>query len=564
MGVDQDTEHTQGFVILNEPHPSHVCSKVVNELNPRNRLLAGWLVSQVETEVFDVGELLVPFIERFDVNSPNMPAALPAKVRDQIAADKPSGATHKYLFVFHNNPILAHDPRLLQTNITEIPWPSSLFFLERSASWTKLSHVQWSEVCSRRMHQNEGCRCIRANLARQLFVTRSLCTRDNDAGAPAPREDNPRGRKRRILMLGYFPPPYFGPSVAYQALLRSEFAQRFDVTFINLSVVQSIRELESFRLGKLFKLAKFFLVELWYLLTRRFDACCYPISFSRSAFLKDAVLVGLARAFGVPTVLFAHGTGVQRFRGSLAPRLQRLFDTTLGNATAVLVIAESLRSEFDGLVAPERVFVVTIGIEPQPSLPEPQQRAGGLTILYLGALVKAKGIFDLLEAMPLVLARRPDSRLVAAGEWFRPNEELTAQEFVRKHHLDGAVNFVGPVHGESKWRLLRSADVFAFPPYSSTEAFGIVLLEAMQAGAPIVATRGGARGEVIDDGINGLLVNEQDPADLAAKILQLADDPGLRERMGKANLERFASYYTHEHYGQRMIEVFDQLSARHR
>ena len=74
----------------------------------------------------------------FDVNSPNMPAALPAKVRDQIAADKPSGATHKYLFVLHNNPILTHDPRLLQTNITEIPWPSSLFFLERSASSTKL------------------------------------------------------------------------------------------------------------------------------------------------------------------------------------------------------------------------------------------------------------------------------------------------------------------------------------------------------------------------------------------------------------------------------------------
>ena len=409
------------------------------------------------------------------------------------------------------------------------------------------------------MHQNEGCRCTRTNFARQLFVTRSLCTRGNDAGAPAPREDSPRGRKRRILMFGYLPPPYFGPSVAYQALLRSEFARHFDITFINLSMVGGIRELEVFRISKLLKLAKFFSLELGYLLTRRFDFCCYPIAYNRNAFLKDALLLRLARAFGVPTVLYAHGTGVQRFRGSLAPSLQRLFDTTLGNATAVLVIAEGLRSEFDGLVAPERVFVVTIGIEPQPSLPEPQQRAGGLTILYLGVLVKAKGIFDLLEAMPLVLSRRPDSRLVVAGEWFRPNEELTAQEFVCEHHLDGAVNFVGPVHGESKWRLLRSADVFVFPPHSSTEAFGIVLLEAMQAGAPIVATRGGARSEVIDDGINGLLVNEQDPADLAAKILRLADDAALRARMAKANRERFAAYYTHEYYGRRMIAVFEAL-----
>jgi glycosyltransferase involved in cell wall biosynthesis len=161
--------------------------------------------------------------------------------------------------------------------------------------------------------------------------------------------------------------------------------------------------------------------------------------------------------------------------------------------------------------------------------------------------------------MPLVLARRPDSRLVAAGEWFRPNEELTAQEFVCEHHLDGAVNFVGPVHGESKWRLLRSADVFAFPPHSSKEAFGIVLLEAMQAGAPIVATRGGARSEVIDDGINGLLVEEQNPRDLAEKILRLLDEPALRERMGSANRHKFQKQYTHERYGRRMIAVFEAL-----
>ena len=87
----------------------------------------------------------------------------------------------------------------------------------------------------------------------------------------------------------------------------------------------------------------------------------------------------------------------------------------------------------------------------------------------------------------------------------------------------------------------------------------MVLLEAMQAGLPVVTTRGGAREEIIDGGVNGLLANEQDPADLAVKILQLAGDAALRERMGRANRERFAREFTHEQYGRRMIDALEAM-----
>jgi glycosyltransferase involved in cell wall biosynthesis len=103
--------------------------------------------------------------------------------------------------------------------------------------------------------------------------------------------------------------------------------------------------------------------------------------------------------------------------------------------------------------------------------------------------------------------------------------------------------------------------VFVFPPYSRSEAFGMVLLEAMQTGLPIVATRGGARDEIVTDGVNGLLVNEQDPGDLAEKLIRLIDDSALRQRMSAANHEKFERVYTYEHYGQRMIDVFEQLAA---
>jgi glycosyltransferase involved in cell wall biosynthesis len=367
-------------------------------------------------------------------------------------------------------------------------------------------------------------------------------------------------RKSKILLFGYLPPPVFGPSVAYQSLMRSKFAQHFDVTFINLSVVTDIRELEKFHPVKVLKLAKFFLTELWYLLTRRFDSCCYPISYNQRAFLKDRVLIGLARTFRVPVVVWAHGTGLPRFRASLSPGLRRWLDAMLRNARGVIVLAECLRSEFGGLVATERIHVVPIGLEPQPDLPPPEPRGAGLRIVYLGALAGTKGIFDILAALPLVQARSPAAKLVCGGNWFKASEQATAEQFIHEHGLGDAAEFLGAVHGAAKWRLLRSADIFVFPPPSQNEAFGIVLLEAMQAGLPIVATRGGARSEIIADGVNGLLVEEQNPRDLAEKILRLANDPGLRESMGKANRERFVDYYTHEHYGRRMIAVFEELT----
>lgn len=373
-----------------------------------------------------------------------------------------------------------------------------------------------------------------------------------------------RKGQTKILMFGYLPPPVFGPSVAYQSLLRSKFSEQFDVTFINISVVDNISELEKVRATKFLKLAGFILRELFHLARKRFDFCCHSISYNRNAFLKDAALLGIARAFGVPTVLYAHGAGLPAFRQKLSPRLRRRFDAMVKNAAAAIVIAEGLRTDFEGLLPADRIFTVTIGIEPQAPLSVPPTKREAFTILYLGALYRLKGTFDLLEAMPHVLAQQPDARLLMAGDWFLAEEEQQARAFIHEHKLDSAVKFLGRITGEPKNTLLRSADVFVFPAHTQKEAFGIVLLEAMEAGLPIVTTRGGARSEIIADGVNGLLFEEKNPRDLAEQILKLAGDPALRARMGAANRSKFESSFTHEHYGRRMIRMFEALSEMRR
>ena len=358
-------------------------------------------------------------------------------------------------------------------------------------------------------------------------------------------------RKLRVLLLGYLPPPLFGPAVAYQTLLRSEFAQRCDVLFLNVSVVKSIDELERFRIGKLFKMLRFAAHELLWLLARRPDFCCGPISLNARALLKDIFLLKLARWCGVRTVVYFHGTGLPAARERLSPRLRRWLDATIREAAGAIVIADCLRFNFDGLLPAEQIFTLTQGIEP---LALPARTPHPFTILYLGALYRPKGVFDLLAAMPLL----PDVKLIMAGRWFRANEQAEAEQYIRDHGLQ--IEFPGEVTGERKAAVLQAADVLAFPVAPEYEAFGLVMLDAMQAGLPIVATRGGARNEVVQDGVNGLLCEHQNPRDLADKIRQLAGDPALRQRMSESNRQEFAAKYTHEHFGRRFAEIFEALA----
>jgi len=104
--------------------------------------------------------------------------------------------------------------------------------------------------------------------------------------------------------------------------------------------------------------------------------------------------------------------------------------------------------------------------------------------------------------------------------------------------------------------------VLVFPTYFRYETLGQVLLEAMGAGLPVIATRRAAIPEIVEEGVNGLFVAEQDARDLAEKIVTLANDPSLRARMSEANKQKYANFYTIEHYGQRMAAVFDELVAR--
>lgn len=162
---------------------------------------------------------------------------------------------------------------------------------------------------------------------------------------------------------------------------------------------------------------------------------------------------------------------------------------------------------------------------------------GSFTVLCVAHLYPRKSLGTLLAAMARLRAIYPEARLRLVGHG--PEEEHL-HRLATRLGLDGAVAFLGHVSLAMLAAEYRNADVFCLP--SRQEGFGIVFLEAMAAGLPIVACQAAAVPEVVADGETGLLVPPLDPAALAAALARLADDAALRWRLGMAGRDRVAAY----------------------
>ena len=171
--------------------------------------------------------------------------------------------------------------------------------------------------------------------------------------------------------------------------------------------------------------------------------------------------------------------------------------------------------------------------------PLEQLADGRPTVLFVGRLEKRKGLKFLLRAWPKVLERQPNARLVVVGRG-RPLEGYR-RFAARQGWSPSDVVFAGYVAAEDLPRYYQSCDVFC-APNTGQESFGIVLLEAMAAGAPIVASDIPGYRDVVSDGEQGLLVEPKNPGAIADAVLRLLANPELRANMRRTGQDNARAY----------------------
>lgn len=182
---------------------------------------------------------------------------------------------------------------------------------------------------------------------------------------------------------------------------------------------------------------------------------------------------------------------------------------------------------------------------------------GRPNILYVGRMDKRKGFRYLLRAFPHIKRAIPDARLIVVGA-FKDKEKAPFVRYARALKLRG-VHFIGRVSREELPRYYRTATIFCAPS-TGFESFGIILLEAMAAGVPVIASDITGYRSVVTDQTEGLLVPPQDEHAIARAAIALLNAPERRAQMSAAG-KRTAAQYDWDIIAQRVLAYYDQLIA---
>lgn len=275
----------------------------------------------------------------------------------------------------------------------------------------------------------------------------------------------------------------------------------------------------------------------------------------------------VARHLDVPLLVTFHalGTVKQRHQGhaDTSPHDRIRVETLIGRS-AHRIIA-TCRDEVTELarmsIRPEKISVVPCGVDiehfaPAPAAIKSHPQGAPLQLLSVGRLVPRKGIGSIIEAM----SRLPGVELVIAGgdldaDPASESERDRLLTLARRHGVARQIRLIGRVSRADMPALLRAADVVVCAPWY--EPFGIVPLEAMACGVPVVGTAVGGLLDSVADGSSGLLVPPRDPEAIAQAVKTLQDDPIRRAEFGRAGRERALSLFSWERVVAATNAIYD-------
>lgn len=355
--------------------------------------------------------------------------------------------------------------------------------------------------------------------------------------------------RRRIAVFGPSLAALSGVSTHLRTLFASELAREFELLHFQVGS-------EGRRENALQKLARLALspVQLALLLLRTGAGVVHlNASLDARGFWRDFAYWCVARALGRRVVNQVHGGALPQefFRGNaLLTGLLRRF---LVASDAVTVLSRAELESYRAFDARIQVRWVPNAIDPHGLADRPRtpNADGPLRLVFVGRVVRAKGLFEALEA----LARLRDAgractlRIAGAGA-----DAAALQAAVHAAGLRDRVSLLGPVLGDDKARLWLDSDVFVLP--SHFEGLPYALLEAMAAGCVPVTTRVAAIPDVVSEREHGLFVPPRDARALARALAALDDDRGRLARMSEACRRRVLEQFTAARLARDLRELY--------
>lgn len=281
----------------------------------------------------------------------------------------------------------------------------------------------------------------------------------------------------------------------------------------------------------------------------------------------------LSRALGVPLVWEVNGTSseIPRWNPDLVlyPGTRALEALALNSATAIFVVSEELKNQLvDEGAHRDRIAVIPNGADPTRFDPRlrTERPIGDLpehaaVVGYLGSFSSWHDVDTMLRIIPTLAAAHPDVRFVLAGA--RVADLGPAQRRLVEN-LPPTVVFPGvvPIADAARWMARFDVALSIYPPLEGYYFSPVKLFEYMASGCAIVATDIGQQGQLIRDGVTGLLTKPGDQEGARIAIDRLLHDAALRRRLGAAARETLVAGYTWKHNAQRISDLCEDAARR--
>ena len=366
--------------------------------------------------------------------------------------------------------------------------------------------------------------------------------------------------KKKALFILHIPPPVHGSSVVGKQIMDSKLINsKFNTEYINLGTSKNVSDIGGWGVKKTVGYICILHTILKKVIFNRYKVVYIAPTVSNFGFYKDFIVVFIVKIFQKKVVFHLHNKGVSdRKKTFINNSLYRFFFKNVD----VILLSKLLFNDIKEFVPKNRIHICPNGIDIIPNIDvelsnKPRNKV--FTILFLSNLIESKGVLILLKSCKILNEKGIDFKCFfvgGEGDIFKDDFNNKVKEF----NISEKVFYLGKKYGEDKHDVFFNADVFAFPTFYSNETFGLVNLEAMQYGLPIISTNEGGIPDVIDDGITGFIVKKKDEIELADRLIDILENENLRINLGNNGRQKFLNQYTLTHFENNLLNILTSLS----
>lgn len=363
--------------------------------------------------------------------------------------------------------------------------------------------------------------------------------------------------KPKVLFIMHMPPPIHGAAMMGKYIHDNKLVNdEFECRYINMSTSNELNDIGKINLHKLFSLWS--LLKVIGKIIRGFspDLIYLTPNASGKAFFKDFLIIQFIKYYCKTIVVHYHNKGISNNQDKwLYDKLYKKFFEGL----KVILLTKELYPDISKYVRQEDVYYCANGI-PMASVDPVLKKEDSdvFRFLFLSNMMRLKGVYTLINACALLRKAGFNFICTLVGDW-KDIAETDFNHKIEALQLNNNIIAVGPKYGDDKERFLNETDCFVFP--SEDEAFGLVLLEAMQHRLPCISTYEGGIPSIVDDEETGFLVEVHNEEMLCDKMKWMIENPNEAKKMGDKGWIKFQEKYTLEAFEQRFVNILKILAC---